>query len=322
MNSHRSSLLIALCMSIGFLDGGANAQDVSTLWFLVRNDFAVNDSALMIFANSSGASYGIDSLSPLYYEYEPPPPPPGMQVSFGAFRGAATFGGYPMDLRGIPSNPTRRDTFDILLDHTETGGQFANYRFYWPDEWFIHEHCDSMFLIPRTAGLTDLGGNPIPNSLDMTTTNTMSLQMPMQVSGPFKFRIIKYGVKFVEHLSDPFIFYDNRYFLAVRDDRAPIPPSFRLNQNYPNPFNPSTTIPFDIPKKSFVNISVFNLLGQEVARLASEELLAGSYATKWNGKTQHGQLAGSGVYFVRMSAVTVDPNRDVYSSVRKIVLSR
>ncbi len=312
-------LAIALCIAIGFLDGGANAQDVSTLWFLVKDDFSVNDSALIYFANAAGASYGVDSLSPLYNEFLDPPLP-GLQVSFVGFRGVAPYGGYPIDLRGIQLNPTLRDTFDIKIDHTETGGQFANYTFFWPNAQYIHAHCDSMFLIPRTAGLTDLGGNPIPNSLDMTTTNTLDLLRPIQVSEPFKFRIIKYGVKFVEHLSDHS--YPVPDFSAIRDDRAPISSSFKLNQNYPNPFNPSTTIRFDIPKKSFVNISVFNLLGQEVARLASEELLAGSYSTRWTGKTQRGQSAGSGVYFVRMSAVTVDRNRDVYSSVRKIVLAR
>ncbi len=296
------------------------AQNVSTYYIEVRNNLNPPDTFALYFANAVGASYDKDSLAPNYYEYEPPPSPPGLQVSFALFRGAAPYGGYPIDVRGIPPDALQRDTFDIKVDHTETAGQFANYTFLWPNAAYTRAHCDSMFLIPRSAGLTDTNGNPIPNRLDMTTVNRLDLLQPIQISEPFKFRIIKYGVKFVENLNAetlPPLIFD-----AVREEGGQVPLRFTLQQNYPNPFNPSTTIRFDIPKKSFINISVFNLLGQEVARLASEELLAGSYSTKWNGKTQQGQSAGSGVYFVRMSAVTTDRNRDVYSSVRKIVLSR
>ncbi len=312
--------LSVLCALTGFAARQSHAQDVSTLWFLVKDDFAVNDSALIYFANAAGASYAVDSLTPLYYEYENPPPPPGLQVSFAAFRGVAPYGGYPVDLRGIPSNPTLRDTFDIKFDHTEAGGQFANYTLFWPNAQYIHAHCDSMFLVPRTAGLTDLGGNPVPASLDMTTTNTMSLLQPMQVSEPFKFRIIKYGVKFVEHLTDASFPIPD--LSAVRDDRSPIPSSFKLNQNFPNPFNPSTTVKFDVSKRSITDISVYNLLGQKVATLVSEELSPGTYSAVWNGMTQHGLAAGSGVYFVRMTATSLDGKREAFSSLRKIVLAK
>jgi photosystem II stability/assembly factor-like uncharacterized protein len=53
------------------------------------------------------------------------------------------------------------------------------------------------------------------------------------------------------------------------------PTEFELDQNFPNPFNPSTTISFSVPNAEFVNLKVFNALGQEVASLVNEEKPAG-----------------------------------------------
>ena len=72
---------------------------------------------------------------------------------------------------------------------------------------------------------------------------------------------------------------------------------YELFQNYPNPFNPSTTIGFSIPAKSKVSLRIFNLLGQEVALLANDDLAAGKYQIRWNP----GGLA-SGTYFYRLQA--------------------
>jgi hypothetical protein len=68
-----------------------------------------------------------------------------------------------------------------------------------------------------------------------------------------------------------------------------------LNQNYPNPFNPSTTFSFSLQSRSFVSLKVFDLLGREVAAIASEELSAGNYTRQWNASR-----LPSGVYFYRL----------------------
>jgi hypothetical protein len=73
--------------------------------------------------------------------------------------------------------------------------------------------------------------------------------------------------------------------------------SFNLYQNYPNPFNPQTTIRFSIPKRSFITIRVFDLLGREIAILVNEERSAGEHKIVFNGKN-----LPSGVYFCQLQS--------------------
>ena len=72
---------------------------------------------------------------------------------------------------------------------------------------------------------------------------------------------------------------------------------FSLLQNYPNPFNPSTTIEFELPKSSSVRLSVFDVLGREVAVLVNGRWEAGVHEVKFDG----GWLS-SGVYIYRIQA--------------------
>jgi hypothetical protein len=70
-----------------------------------------------------------------------------------------------------------------------------------------------------------------------------------------------------------------------------------LVQNYPNPFNPTTTIEFALPSPAHVTLTVYNTLGQEVARLVDRRLDAGLYRTPVDGTT-----LSSGVYIYRLAA--------------------
>ena len=81
------------------------------------------------------------------------------------------------------------------------------------------------------------------------------------------------------------------------DQGTELPKSYALSQNYPNPFNPSTTIAFALPSHSFVTLKIYDMLGREVAVLASEELAAGNYTRQWNAAS-----LSSGIYFYRLEA--------------------
>jgi hypothetical protein len=73
------------------------------------------------------------------------------------------------------------------------------------------------------------------------------------------------------------------------------PYDFRLLQNYPNPFNPNTTIKFELPKTSQVNLRVIDILGREVTVLVNERRDAGVHEVKFDGSN-----LASGVYFYRL----------------------
>ncbi|HRP92873.1 MAG TPA: T9SS type A sorting domain-containing protein [Ignavibacteriaceae bacterium] len=88
------------------------------------------------------------------------------------------------------------------------------------------------------------------------------------------------------------------------------PEQYSLDQNYPNPFNPSTLIKYSIAKDGFVNVSIFNLLGEKVATLVNGNAKAGSYEINFNAS----QLS-SGVYFYSIEAGD-------FKAVRKMMLMK
>ncbi|MGQ9805678.1 MAG: T9SS type A sorting domain-containing protein [Chlorobiales bacterium] len=73
--------------------------------------------------------------------------------------------------------------------------------------------------------------------------------------------------------------------------------SYQLAQNYPNPFNPATTISYQLPIASDVQLEIFDILGKKVATLVSGRQSAGRYTYTWNAST-----VSSGVYFYRLQA--------------------
>jgi len=75
------------------------------------------------------------------------------------------------------------------------------------------------------------------------------------------------------------------------------PEQVTLHQNYPNPFNPSTSITYQLPKTSEVNISVFDITGRIVQTLQNGRKPAGSYTLNFDAF-----YLSSGIYFYRITA--------------------
>lgn len=94
-------------------------------------------------------------------------------------------------------------------------------------------------------------------------------------------------------------------FNSVAIDRLS---GYRLSQNYPNPFNATTKISYILPEPGLVTLSIFNLLGSEIATLVQERQNAGSYEVFWNA-----EYSPSGTYFYRLEV-------GEFKATRKLVL--
>ncbi|MCC6397902.1 MAG: T9SS type A sorting domain-containing protein [Bacteroidetes bacterium] len=96
-------------------------------------------------------------------------------------------------------------------------------------------------------------------------------------------------------LGDPALVIKSRGPASNDDPPAEMPLGYALDQNFPNPFNPSTTIQYAIPRATFVRLSVFNILGQQVAMLQEGVQAAGYHQVEFDGAH-----VSSGVYYYRI----------------------
>jgi photosystem II stability/assembly factor-like uncharacterized protein len=89
-----------------------------------------------------------------------------------------------------------------------------------------------------------------------------------------------------------------KYGLLTDVEEQPTQPTeFNLEQNYPNPFNPSTSIQYAISSRQFVQLKVYDVLGNEFATLVDEEKSAGRYSTEFSGSN-----LSSGIYLYKIKA--------------------
>jgi hypothetical protein len=92
------------------------------------------------------------------------------------------------------------------------------------------------------------------------------------------------------------------------EERANLPSTLVLSQNYPNPFNPTTTIPFDLPERSHIRLSLSNLLGEEIMEIADGVYEAGLHKIQFDGS----DLA-AGIYFYKIQT-------ENYAAVKKLAV--
>lgn len=98
------------------------------------------------------------------------------------------------------------------------------------------------------------------------------------------------------------------YLTGVEGNNNEIPTVFKLYNNYPNPFNPVTSIKYDIPKNTFVNLNVYDILGRLVTNLVKQDMTPGRYEVVWDAKNN-----ASGTYLFKLE--TTD-----FVDVKKMIL--
>ena len=100
---------------------------------------------------------------------------------------------------------------------------------------------------------------------------------------------------------DADVFFDNISLkedlsASINEEAFAIPRRYRLSQNYPNPFNPKTMINYELPITNYVEINIYNLIGQKIATLVSEKQKAGKYQVEWDASR-----FASGIYYYQLS---------------------
>lgn len=163
------------------------------------------------------------------------------------------------------------------------------------DFWIIRSNSEG----DSDCNLTDFQPNISAQSVPMTSSGAYRGSVRMEVSD------IDINTVFTNQ--NAFLEVDTVCTtVSLRDlNEGLIPESYYLAPNSPNPFNPETIIQFELPKTSLTSLSIFNVQGQLVQNLImNEELPAGYYSEKWNGKGRLGKRLPSGVYICRMQSGT------------------
>ncbi|MFO8029073.1 MAG: T9SS type A sorting domain-containing protein [Cyclonatronaceae bacterium] len=149
-------------------------------------------------------------------------------------------------------------------------------------------------------------GNTIVYAPPIPARHSSIVQMPWTLPGGIGTRPYIYGVIDPEKTVPEIHEHNNKGWnrlggpesVGVEDGLlADLPVVYSLHQNYPNPFNPGTAIEFSMPEPGTVTLTVYNILGQRVATLASGRLDAGTHSRYWDATG-----LASGVYLYRLSA--------------------
>ena len=118
---------------------------------------------------------------------------------------------------------------------------------------------------------------------------------------------IQYRLKQIDN-DGQFAYSDVVEVLLIADE-------FILLQNFPNPFNPKTKISYQVQTKSYVKLSVYDVLGNEVVQLINEEKEAGSYEVEFNAST-----LTSGTYFYQMRVGDLPAGKGGFVQTKKMVV--
>ncbi|MDA9671874.1 T9SS type A sorting domain-containing protein, partial [bacterium] len=91
------------------------------------------------------------------------------------------------------------------------------------------------------------------------------------------------------------------------------PVDFVLHQNYPNPFNPTTQIKYDLPSDSYVNISIYDVMGRKIKSLFNNNQTSGYHSLRWDATNDIGEGVSAGMYIYTIQA-------GEYRATKKMVL--
>jgi len=220
----------------------------------------------------------------------------------------------PMKLKGEVVVFTKQDSADWTLPQNQD--RIAD------SVWITRKHNQSIFNIALETGMTNnsplntlWSRNSIINTDmdDFTTFRSMNDNNPQSLIGDtVSLYLPDYGMYFNVIFSSFSGGNSGGGFSYSREEVFPthletlkqniILTKFKLNQNYPNPFNPVTNFSYDLPEDSFVNLTVYDMLGNVVNNLVNKNQGFGPKSVQWDATNNQGQPVSAGVYLYSIEA--------------------
>ena len=142
---------------------------------------------------------------------------------------------------------------------------------------------------------------------DSTLTDTVR-QVSLKDNTMYYLRVRSKGTSVWSNFTGATDFQTGPEGSSGTEEERNLPTKYALDQNYPNPFNPNTVIRFSLPTRSYVTLTVFTSLGQQILSLVKGEYAAGIHEVKLDGSG-----LASGTYFYRMQT-------DAFFATKKFIL--
>jgi len=177
-----------------------------------------------------------------------------------------------------PNHPAYQNTYGIL----NLGG----------GNWRVN------FNAYQTMSNTVFHKMPIVLKISFTTGSDTSIRVMNDANNQlFTFDFTRQPTTLVFDPNNDIVIKTATLSVGIGNVSSSIPDKFALYQNEPNPFNPMTNITFDIPQKSYVKLTVYDLLGRDIVSLVNGTRDAGKHSINFNGAT-----LSSGLYFYKIEA--------------------
>ena len=117
------------------------------------------------------------------------------------------------------------------------------------------------------------------------------------------------------------------YLITIADSKSDvninhsskIPKEYALKQNFPNPFNPETSIEYDIPVRSIIKLTIFDVLGHSIKTWEIAEQTAGSHKIVWNGLDRNGAQVSAGIYIYYIDATPITSEDTPFHARKKMI---
>jgi len=100
------------------------------------------------------------------------------------------------------------------------------------------------------------------------------------------------------------------------------PKKYILFNNYPNPFNPSTTIKYNLPNASSVEITIYDIIGNMIRDFTISYQTAGQHSILWNGTNRNNEQVASGIYLYHFNAVSLADKNNKFEKTAKMILMK